>query len=63
MGRNKHILQLDYDTGEVIEEYRYIEDAAYDNWVSRDVLYKAVNNRGGYMEKRKLRFQLKEECN
>ena len=53
----RKIRQLDYDTGELIDTYDNIENAAIDNWVSLKALEKAMKYRNGYMTVAKLRFE------
>ena len=51
------IRQLDYDTGEVIDTYDCIADAAYDNYVNRKAVSKALQRRNGLLPSKKLRFE------
>ncbi len=53
MGRKKKVRQLDYDTG----EYESVEEAAYDNFITRESLNRAFLRNNGYMHLLKLRFE------
>lgn len=55
--RKCRVRQLDYDTGELIEEYASISDAAEDNWLTFDALSSALIAKNGLMPRRKLRFE------
>lgn len=61
MGRKKKVRQLDYDTGEYIGEYigeyESVEEAAYDNFITRESLNRAFLRNNGYMHLLKLRFE------
>ena len=57
MGRKKKVRQLDYDTGEHIGEYESVEEAAYDNFITRESLNRAFLRNNGYMHLLKLRFE------
>lgn len=58
MGRTKQVLQLDFETGEVIDTYASIEEAAYDNWLTHGALSVALRKYNGYLTKKELRFKL-----
>lgn len=51
------VKQLDYYTGEEIEIYNNLEEAALDNFVSVRYLRDAMDKRNGYMRVKKLRFE------
>lgn len=53
----RKVKQLDYETGELIETYNNMEDAASDNFISVKALRKALSKRSGYMPVAKLRFE------
>lgn len=53
----RKIRQLDYETGEVVDTYNNMEDAASDNFISVKALRKALSKRQGYMPVAKLRFE------
>ncbi len=53
----RNIRQLDYETGELIETYNNMEEAASDNFISVKALRKALSKRDGYMTVAKLRFE------
>lgn len=55
----KVVQQLDYYTGELIEEYKSIQCAAIDNWISFVTLSKALNKHDGILNQKKLRFKFK----
>lgn len=57
MGRKKKVRQLDYDTGEYIGEHESVEEAAYDNFITRESLNRAFLRNNGYMHLLKLRFE------
>lgn len=57
MGRKKKVRQLDYDTGEYIGEYESVEEAAYDNFITRESLNRAFLRNNGYMHLLRLRFE------
>ncbi|MBU3811234.1 MAG: hypothetical protein H9893_06230 [Candidatus Niameybacter stercoravium] len=44
----RKVRQLDYETGELIETYNNMEEAASDNFISLKALRKALSKRGGY---------------
>ncbi|OON96023.1 MAG: hypothetical protein ATN36_06670 [Epulopiscium sp. Nele67-Bin005] len=50
------VIQLDYKTGEVIEEYLTIRDAAQDNYITEQYLRIVLKSNGGIMYQKKLRF-------
>lgn len=56
-GPFKGVRQLDYETGEVIEEYKTMSDAARDNMMEHCVLSHALRTQGGIMKIRRLRFE------
>ena len=60
MGRKKKVRQLDYDTGEYIGEYESVEEAAHDNFITRESLNRAFLRNNGYMHLLKLRFEKTE---
>ena len=63
MANYKKVVQLDYETGEFIDEYDSVSDAAYDNYIdNEDSIRKAIYHRKGFMSKHKLRFKYKEVC-
>lgn len=51
------IRQLDAETGEIIEVYPTIRDAAWDNFISCKTIRKALGN-GGYVKTKPLRFEV-----
>lgn len=53
----KKIIQLDYLTGEEIAVHESMQQAADVNGIERSALYAALANRGGYIEKLRLRFK------
>lgn len=53
----RNVRQLDYETGEVIEIYNNMEEAALDNFISLEALKKALSKRDGCMPIVKLRFE------
>ena len=53
----RRVKQLDYDTGEVIEEYESINLAAKDNFIASKTLRNALNNRRGLIKSKNLRFE------
>lgn len=53
----RKVRQLDYETGEVVETYNNMEEAALDNFISLKALRKALSKREGYMPVAKLRFE------
>lgn len=57
MGKTRKLNQLDYETGELIETYNNMEEAASDNFISVKALRKALSKRDGYMIVAKLRFE------
>ncbi len=57
MSTSKKVKQLDYFTGELVEEYNSISDAAYDNWLNERTVYKALNKRNGFIHSLSLRFE------
>lgn len=56
-GPRKKVRQLDYETGEVIEVYETITEAARDNWMEYNVLSEVLRTQNGIMRKRCLRFE------
>ncbi len=53
----RKVRQLDYETGELIETYNNMEEAASDNFISLKALRKALSKRDGHMPAAKLRFE------
>lgn len=56
-GMQKKIRQLDYETGEEVEVYNSITEAAEDNWMRIDVLSEALRKKNGVLKEKKLRFE------
>lgn len=57
VNRKRKVRQLDYETGELIEEYSSITEAAEDNWLTYDALSSVLNAKNGLMPIKKLRFE------
>lgn len=57
MARHKKVRQLDYDTGEEIEVYNSITEAAWDNYVGYETLAEALRKKCGILSEKKLRFE------
>lgn len=55
----KMVVQIDYYTGEKIEEYVSIAEAAQDNFLAFSQLSKVLNKKGGKMPTKKLCFKFK----
>lgn len=57
MARHKKIRQVDYYTGEEIEVYNSITEAAWDNWLCYETLSDALRKCNGMINSKKLRFE------
>lgn len=55
--KSKKVRQLDYYTGEEIEVYPSIKDAAYDNYVDPVTLSRYLRDKKGLVDYKKLRFE------
>lgn len=53
----RKVRQIDYYTNELIDEYKNIEDAAKDNFVTYDAVRHALNKNNGVMKIAKLKFE------
>lgn len=51
------VRQIDIETGEEIEIYGSISEAAEDNWMSYSDLSDALRNKNGLLKIRKLKFE------
>ena len=59
-GANKKaVVQMDYYTGEKIEEYSSIAEASYDNMISTPYLSKMLNSGNAKLKTAKLWFKFK----
>lgn len=56
-GMQKKVRQIDYVTGQELEIYDSITDAANDNFITFDLLSHALRLRNGVMRYKKLRFE------
>lgn len=62
--RGTPIIQLDYETGEYLDEYPSISTFAEDNFISPEVVAVAINKNScaiGYIHYRRLMFMKKEK--
>ena len=57
--RAREVIQLDYYTGEVVETYATLREAAEDNYLNESALCKALANQGGVLKRRELVFAYK----
>ncbi|MHC1749441.1 MAG: hypothetical protein AB9856_14310 [Cellulosilyticaceae bacterium] len=55
--RGLKVRQLDYDTGEIIDTYDYLGEAAEDNYINRKAISIALKYNGGFLHSKKLRFE------
>lgn len=53
----KKVVQIDYYTGEYIDEYNSIKEAAEDNYISTASISKTLNRGDGKLNKLKLAFK------
>ena len=57
VSRSRKIRQLDIDTNEEIEVYKSITEAAYDNFIDFNQLYKALKHSSGEIKSKELKFE------
>ena len=57
VSRSRKIRQLDIDTNEEIEVYKSITEAAYDNFIDFNQLYKALKHSNGEIKSKELKFE------
>ncbi|MBE6021657.1 MAG: hypothetical protein E7231_00325 [Cellulosilyticum sp.] len=60
-GYKRPTLKLDYETGEVIERYNSVREAAKANFVDYTGLVQAIKKRNGKCSMLKLRFAYEDE--
>ena len=53
----RKVRQTDIETGEEIEVYNTLKDAAYDNFTTTTEVRRALQNSNGIMERRQLKFE------
>lgn len=56
-GLQKKVRQLDFETGEEINVYSSISEAARDNWIECCYLSHVLNYKNGIFRNRRLRFE------
>lgn len=54
----KRVRQVDFYTGEFIDEYESISEAARDNFLKVDSLQKALKKNNGRMAYKELKFEI-----